>query len=177
MRRCGHRYASKASAERAAIRKAERGTRKGSWHLEDRCPCKGFHLRFEKAARETGPSARVRGMVLARDNWQCAGCGKPAGGAFTWWSLQHRKARGQGGDNSPCNLVTLCGSATSEGCHRLCEDRDREAHERGLWLRSDEDPAMVPVMVFSEHGSGVTAWPTIDGRWVTEAPARSPALP
>ena len=127
--------------------------------------------RPRKPPRDTGPSRKVRGLVLARDNWQCVGCGKPAGGAFTWWSLQHRKARGVGGDNSPCNLLTLCGSATSPGCHRLCEDRDREAHERGLWLRSDEDPALVPVMVFSEDRSGVTAWPTMSGEWVFEAPA------
>jgi hypothetical protein len=123
--------------------------------------------------RDTGPSQKVRGLVLVRDNWQCVGCGKPAGGAFTWWSLQHRKARGVGGDNSPCNLLVLCGSATSAGCHRLCEDRDREAHERGLWLRSDEDPALVPVMVFSEDGSGVTAWLLPDGTYGFEAPGEA----
>jgi hypothetical protein len=124
-------------------------------------------------SRDTGPSQKVRGLVLARDNWQCAGCGKPVGGAFTWWSMQHRKARGVGGDNSPCNLIVLCGSATSPGCHRLCEDRDREMHERGLWLRSDEDPALVPVMVMSEHGSGATVWLTADGRYATEPPERA----
>jgi hypothetical protein len=123
------------------------------------------------ARKNTGPSRKIRNLVLARDNWQCVGCGKPVGGGFTWWSMQHRKARGVGGDNSPCNLIVLCGSATSPGCHRLCEDRDREMHERGLWLRSDEDPAAVPVMIASEHGSGVTAWPTEDGRYVFEAPA------
>ena len=111
----------------------------------------------------------MRELVLERDSRQCVGCGKPVGDS-TWWSMQHRKARGVGGGNSPSNLVVLCGSATSPGCHRLCEDRDREMHARGLWLRSDEDPAMVPVMIASEHGSGVTAWLTEDGSYVFEAP-------
>jgi hypothetical protein len=44
-------------------------------------------------------------------------------------------------------------------------------HARGLWLRSDEDPAMVPVMVASEHGSSITAWLTEAGTYEFEAPA------
>ena len=123
-----------------------------------------------KASRDTGPSRKVRVLVCERDNWQCVGCGSPLR-AGTWWSLQHRKARGVGGDNSPSNLIVLCGSATSPGCHRRCEDRDREMHARGLWLRSDEDPAMVPVMIASEHGSGITAWLADDGTYAFEAPA------
>jgi hypothetical protein len=108
--------------------------------------------------------------VLARDNWQCVSCGFPVGGACTWWSLQHRKARGQGGGNEPFNLIVLCGSATSEGCHRRCEDRDREMQARGYWLESWQDPAAEGVMVFSEHGSGVTVWLTEDGGYAFEAP-------
>lgn len=124
-----------------------------------------------KPRRDTGPSQKVRQIVLERDQYQCCACGKPAGMPGTWWSIQHRVARGVGGGNGLENLVTLCGSATSAGCHRLCEDRDAEMHARGYWLRSGEDPLLVPVMLFSEHGSGVTAWPTADGRWITEAPA------
>ena len=126
---------------------------------------------MKRSARDTGPSRKVRDLVLARDNSQCVGCGRPVADGYTWWSLQHRVARGVGGDNSPCNLVVLCGSATSQGCHRLCEDRDREMHDRGLWLRSDEDPGLVPVMIASEHGSGVTAWLTEAGTYLFEAPA------
>ena len=122
-----------------------------------------------RAPRDTGPSRKVRDLVVARDSGLCVGCGKPVGGG-TWWSLQHRVARGVGGGNSPCNLVTLCGLANT-GCHGLCEARDREMHARGLWLRSDENPAMVPVTLFSEHGSRVTAWLTDDGTYAFEAPA------
>lgn len=116
------------------------------------------------------PTPKVRDLVLVRDNWQCAGCGKPVGGAFTWWSLQHRKARGVGGDSSPQNLVALCGSATSRGCHRRCEDRDEEMHERGLWLRGDENPLLVPVMYATEDG-GFTRYLTADGGLSEDAPA------
>ena len=43
-------------------------------------------------------------------------------------------------------------------------------HDRGLWLRSDEDPGLIPVMIASEHGSGITAWLTEAGTYLFEAP-------
>jgi len=165
VRRCGKRYTAPEDAWRSKA-----GQRPDAEVTDCRAGCGGFHVvkpprppRARRRPKDTGPSQKVRGLVLARDNFQCAGCGKPVGGACTWWSLQHRKARGSGGDNSPCNLIVLCGSATSPGCHRLCEDRDREMHARGLWLRGDEDPAMVPVMIASEYGSGITVWLAGDG--------------
>jgi len=124
-----------------------------------------------KPARKTGPDSKTRGLVLVRDNWQCVSCGKSVGGGCTWWSMQHRVARGVGGGNDLPNLILLCGSATSAGCHREAENRTAESHAKGYWLRSDEDPALVPVMLFSEHGSGITAWLTADGQYSFEAPA------
>jgi hypothetical protein len=121
----------------------------------------------KRPRRQTGPSQRTRNLVLARDNWQCAGCGKPAGGGYTWWSIQHRVARGVGGGNGPQALVLLCGSATSAGCHRACEDRDAVMHERGLWLRSTEDPALVPVT----YWDGRVAFLTAAGGLIYEAGA------
>lgn len=133
--------------------------------------CQGVHLRpAGSGAKDTGPDARTRATVLERDQFQCCACGKPVGMPGTWWSIQHRVARGQGGTNELPNLVTLCGSATSPGCHRLAEDRDREMHERGYWLRSGEDPALVPIMLASESGSGVTVWLTRDGGYSVDAP-------
>jgi len=111
----------------------------------------------------------MRGLVLARDNWHCVACGKPAGGACTWWSLQHRVARGQGGGNEAWNLIVLCGSAVT-GCHGRCEAQDREMQARGYWLESWQDPAAEPVMICGEQG-GVTVWLTDDGRYVAEAAA------
>jgi hypothetical protein len=115
----------------------------------------------------------MRAAVLERDQYQCCACGKAVGLPGTWWSIQHRVARRQGGQNELPNLVLLCGSATSAGCHRLAEDRDREMHARGYWLRSDEDPAQVPIMLASEHGSGITVWLTAKGGYATEEPERA----
>lgn len=118
--------------------------------------------------RDTGPSRQVRELVLARDGLTCVCCGQ-----WTGWSrnLQHRKARGMGGTtdpmaNSPVNLLNM----TPE-CHQRVERRGTEDHAKGYWLRQDEDPAMVPVMVFLSPGCGDIAWPTVDGHWVFEAPA------
>jgi hypothetical protein len=121
----------------------------------------------KRPRRQTGPSQRTRNLVLARDNWQCAGCGKAVGGGFTWWSIQHRVARGTGGGNGPDNLVTLCGSACSPGCHLACEQRRADTHERGLWIRSDEDPALVPVT----YWDGRVAFLTAAGGLIYEAGA------
>lgn len=120
-----------------------------------------------KPRKDTGPDRRTRGLVLARDNFQCVACGKPVGGACTWWSLQHRLARGQGGGNELWNLILLCGSATSEGCHLRCEQRDREMQARGYWLESWQDPRTEPVMIVGEDG-GVTVWLDDSGNYLDE---------
>jgi hypothetical protein len=95
---------------------------------------------------------QIRAVVMERDDWQCQGCGVAVAGR--WHSIQHRVARGTGGGNGADNLVLLCGSATSPGCHRRCEDRDPEMRDRGLWLRSWDDPARVPVIRFD----GTARW-------------------
>lgn len=136
----------------------------------DKIPSASFAPPRRKVNRNTGPSARVRKLVWQRDQGACVACGRVITDGM-WWSMQHRKARGQGGDNTPSNLILLCGSATSAGCHRRAEDRDREFNARGYWLHSYEDPATTPVMVFSPGGSGCTAWLTADGKYVFEAPA------
>ena len=145
---------------------ARTGLRAGAGLARPPATALGRPEKPRKAPRDTGPSQKTRGLCLARDGWQCAGCGKPAGGAYTWWSLQHRKARGVGGSSTPENLVVLCGSATSPGCHRLCEDRDAGAHRRGLWVSSDEDPAAVPVCYQDGHGGEFWALLEPDGSLV-----------
>lgn len=122
----------------------------------------------------TGPSRKVRQLVLDRDGNACVACGTSVYGRP--YSLQHRKARGMGGTsdpaaNSPVNLVTLCGSATTPGsCHLRCEKRDREMNARGYWLEQWQDPAEVGVMYFSPAGSGVTCWLLDDGTVSRESP-------
>ena len=41
---------------------------------------------------------------------------------------------------------------------------------QGYWLESWQNPASEPVMVHSEHGSGVTVWLLPDGTYGLEAP-------
>lgn len=131
-----------------------------------------------KPARDTGPSRKVRALVLARDGYACVRCGKGCGPGIAEYSLQHRKARGVGGDNSLPNLILLCGSATT-GCHGEVEARGngdpvkrRDDQARGYRLESHQEPGLEPVMYFErEDGPGFTAWLADDGSLVFEAPA------
>jgi hypothetical protein len=126
------------------------------------------------ARRDTGPSRKVRALVMAREGHACAACGISITGRP--YSVQHRVARGLGGTSDPAanalpNLVLLCGSATTPGsCHALCESRDEDMRGRGFWLWSWEDPALIPVMLASEHGSGITVWLTAGGTYSAEPP-------
>ena len=88
--------------------------------------------------------------------------------------VQHIVARGMGGTSSPvlgtaANAALLCGTAQS-GDHGLAESRDREMGAKGFWLPQGTDPRTVPMMLASEHGSGITVWRSEDGRYLLEAP-------
>lgn len=128
---------------------------------------------LRKPPRDTGPDRKTRALVLERDGFQCVRCGKPCGPRVGPYSLQHRKARGVGGDSSIPNLVLLCGTATT-GCHGEVESRDpqtrREDQARGYRLESWQDPATEGVMYASEHGSGVTLWLHADGTLSPDGP-------
>lgn len=106
-----------------------------------------------KRVNKTGPSKLVVQLVFDRDGGCCIRCGKAVrferrGEDF---SVQHRRARGNGGDprpetNLPANLVILCGSATSAGgCHQHVENNRTEARLAGLSMRWKQDPARVPL--------------------------------
>lgn len=120
--------------------------------------------------RDTGPDAKTRAAVYAREGMQCAACGLALGDG-AWKSIQHRVRRQVGG-NGPENLVLLCGSATSPGCHRKAEDRTDEMHAAGFWLRADEDPAQVPILLAGADG-GLRVWLTQAGAYSTSAPGRA----
>lgn len=118
--------------------------------------------------RYTGPDAATRRLVLERDDWSCVCCGKSVTGQP--YSLQHRKRRSQGGSNDPSNLVTVLGTGAT-GCHFRIDSRIDPADEaKGYTCRSWQNPAAVPVMVLSEHGSGMTVWLSADGQYLTEPP-------
>jgi len=79
-----------------------------------------------------------------------------------------------GGTSNPvlktaANGALLAGTAQS-GCHGRAEQRDREMGAKGFWLPQGTDPRMVPMMLASEHGSGILVWRSEDGRYLFEAP-------
>lgn len=104
----------------------------------------------------SGPSLRTRQTVVHRDEGQCVGCGRTVailqGRTYTptaQFSLQHRLARGMGGrsvDNTPANLVVMCGTGTT-GCHGRTEREPDWARERGYRVDSWDSPRTVPVVV------------------------------
>ena len=106
--------------------------------------------------KETGPSKLVVALVFDRDGGCCIRCGlavRPEDRGERW-SVQHRRARGAGGDlrpetNLPANLVVLCGSATSAGgCHEWAENNRTEARLAGLSMRWKQDPQEVPLLTW-----------------------------
>jgi hypothetical protein len=112
---------------------------------------------------------KVRRSVLERDGYCCVCCGKSIIGQR--YSLAHRVRASQGGKRVPSNLITLLGWG-GELCHgRVDLYKDQADEAKGYRLRSGTDPLLVPVMLFSEHGSGVTVWLSDDGRYLTEPPA------
>lgn len=68
--------------------------------------------------------ADLRRRVLARDGYRCRRCGQPAE------SVHHRLPRSRGGDDSPINLVSLCGDGT-RGCHGMVEAHPEWARMEG----------------------------------------------
>lgn len=123
--------------------------------------------------RDTGPSRDTRAIVVACDLGLCAGCGKQVrGGPYVVYG---RVTLGMGGacgreSATPEAFVLLCGSAASPGnCRAAADRRDAVMHERGLWLRSDEDPRAVPV-AYATPGGLALFWLTDDGRRSSEPP-------
>jgi hypothetical protein len=121
-----------------------------------------------RRARDTGPDARTRELVLERDGYACVCCGRSIIGQQ--YSIQHRKRRSQGGTNSPSNLITLLGTGITR-CHGRIDSRiDPHDEAKGYTVRGGFDPAQIPVKLFSRHGSGITAWLAADGTYKFDGP-------
>jgi hypothetical protein len=71
---------------------------------------------------------------------------------------------------SAVNAVLLCGSLLS-GCRGLTERRDPLLNARGFWLRSGEDPALVPMLLRWISGAEFPVWLKPDGTYGYEDPA------
>lgn len=90
-----------------------------------------------------GVTAKTRAIVLARCAGRCEACGKLLGQSGV--DLHHRQRR-RSGDHSPANLVALhptCHTIAPEAVHQ----RPAWARERGLIVRSTDDPAMTPLVL------------------------------
>lgn len=90
------------------------------------------------------PTRAERSLVLARDLGRCSWCGRWYGDAL---NIHHRLLRSHGTDNSPSNLIALCGSGTT-GCHGGVHAKVAVSHARGMIVRSWERPAEVPVLTW-----------------------------
>ena len=130
-----------------------------------------------RSSLSTGPSARVRRLVFARAFGFCESCGVSVIGRP--YSIAPRVEPGPRGSSRPCpeasaawNLVLLCGSAASPGgCHLLCEQRDQDLHDRGMWLRSWENPRLAPLLLCNPEGPRIRAWLNDQGTYDLEASA------
>jgi hypothetical protein len=127
-----------------------------------------------RSPRSTGFSRAVKLLVRTRagngcaDEARCEACGLWLGRRHG--ECQHLVARGMGGTSNPLLSTPANAALLCRDCHRTAESRDRETGARGFWLPQGTDPRMVPMMLASEHGSGVLVWRSEDGRYLTEAP-------
>jgi hypothetical protein len=134
-----------------------------------------------RSSQHAGPSARVRRLVFARAFGFCESCGISVIGRP--YSIQPRVEQATGATsraeaNAVWNLTLLCGSAESPGgCHLLCEQRDQDMHDRGMWLCSWESPRRVPLRLFNPEGPRIRAWLNHQGTYDLEAPRELAARP
>lgn len=116
--------------------------------------------------RDTGPSADVRRMVVARARWACERCGHSILSS-KGSDIHHRKPRRMGGTsdpaiNSPANLVLLC-----RDCHRDIESNRLLAARSGWLVSAALDPEMIPLITDKPGGR---FYLTPDGRYSVEPP-------
>lgn len=95
----------------------------------------------------SGPSARVRDRVWAREESCCRRCGRRLTRGVSVCSIHHRQPRQMGGTSRPevnslDALALICGSGTT-GCHGYIESHREEAYDRGWLVHSWDDPASI----------------------------------
>lgn len=122
-----------------------------------------------KQPKDTGPDRATVDAVLERDGHSCVVCGGALHGTRGLdWSVHHRKLRSQGGDNSPDNLISVCGHGTA-GDHGAIHAAPAKAQKAGWIVKRDQDPSQV-LMAHALHGY-VFLRP--DGGWSSRRPAQA----
>lgn len=132
-----------------------------------------------------GITARVRRIVLERDQQCCVSCGRWVDVTAGRYSIHHRVPRGLGGSSLPwiglpANLLVLCGSATDGGCHSWAESNREQAYEWGYlirryhgdfqppeyvkvltpdgWVSFDNDGGRTPVVMTADESRFAAEW-------------------
>lgn len=114
----------------------------------------------------TGPDQPTVDGLLLRDEFTRLVGGYALHGKRAFdYSVHHRKLRSQGGDNSPSNLIAVCGHGTA-GCHGRIHANPKWAKDNGYIVRRDEDPWLKPV-AHALHG---VVYLNDAGGWTTHRP-------
>jgi hypothetical protein len=133
-----------------------------------------------RSSRDAGPSARDRRLVFARAFGRCEGCGASVIGRP--YTIAHRVERGPGGSSKGgsalWNLTLRCGSvggpvAGPTGCHLLCEQRDEDLHDLGIWLQPGQNPRLAPVWLLTPDGKRIPVWLNDEGTYEFEPPGHA----
>jgi 5-methylcytosine-specific restriction protein A len=114
-------------------------------------PCPSPAPKAKKPAAGRAPMPKwLADYVLERADWCCDWCGQSIVGQP--FSRQHRRAHGSGGRaggelHTAANVIVLCGSATSPGCHNRAENQGRAlAYRLGFAIRGEaRAPEEVPI--------------------------------
>lgn len=125
-----------------------------------------------KPGKATDPTPAMKAAVRRRDLFACARCGTNV--AERPSSVHHRVRRSQGGRHVMENLVTLCGTGTTN-CHGWVHANITEARAFGWLLLGTDDPALEGVMYASEYGPWARLWLTADGKRSAVDPAEAAA--
>jgi hypothetical protein len=96
------------------------------------------------------PDAATRTLVLERDGYRCVCCGRSVTGE-PFMLLR----RSRGGGDSPPNLITALGTPISGCAGRIGSRGDPDDEVKGYSIQSGQNPAEVPVVLFSGDGPGV----------------------
>ena len=114
----------------------------------------------------TNIPGKLRALVRERDGGRCQRCARFIGSGAR--SMHDRRPRGMGGSkyaNTAANLILVCGTGTSAGCHSIIEGSRTQAERYGFLVRQGHDPATKPVFRYLR----TWAIPTEDG-WIPADP-------